>query len=30
MRDLAPNMTDYEETRASFRLEVPEGYNYAR
>jgi len=30
MRDLAPNMTDYLATRASFRLEVPEGYNYAR
>jgi acyl-coenzyme A synthetase/AMP-(fatty) acid ligase len=30
MRDLAPNMTDYLETRASFRLEVPETYNYAR
>ena len=30
MRDLAPNMTDYLQTRASFRLEVPERYNYAR
>jgi len=30
MRDLAPNMTDYLQTRASFRLEVPETYNYAR
>ena len=30
MRDLAPNMTDYLETRASFRLEVPDTYNYAR
>jgi acyl-coenzyme A synthetase/AMP-(fatty) acid ligase len=30
MRDLAPNMTDYLATRASFRLEVPEVYNYAR
>ena len=30
MRDLAPNMTDYLATRASFRLEVPERYNYAR
>jgi hypothetical protein len=30
MRDVAPNMTDYLETRASFRLEVPESYNYAR
>jgi acyl-coenzyme A synthetase/AMP-(fatty) acid ligase len=28
--DLAPNMTDYLATRASFRLEVPEVYNYAR
>src|SRR5687767_891547 len=30
MRDLAPNMIDYLATRASFRLEVPERYNYAR
>ena len=30
MRDLTPNMTDYLATRASFRLEVPERYNYAR
>jgi acyl-coenzyme A synthetase/AMP-(fatty) acid ligase len=30
MRDVAPNMTDYLQTRASFRLEVPEVYNYAR
>jgi len=30
MRDLPPNMTDYPATRASFRLEVPEVYNYAR
>ena len=30
MRDLAPNMTDYLATRAAFRLEVPEVYNYAR
>jgi acyl-coenzyme A synthetase/AMP-(fatty) acid ligase len=30
MRDLAPNMTDYLASRASFRLEVPEVYNYAR
>jgi len=30
MRDLAPNMTDYLATRASFRLEIPEHYNYAR
>jgi acyl-coenzyme A synthetase/AMP-(fatty) acid ligase len=29
MRELPPNMTDYEGTRASFRLEVPERYNYA-
>jgi AMP-binding enzyme len=30
MRELAPNMSDYLATRASFRLEVPEVYNYAR
>jgi hypothetical protein len=30
MRDLPPNMTDYLATRASFRLEIPERYNYAR
>jgi hypothetical protein len=30
MREQPPNMTDYLETRASFRLEVPEVYNYAR
>jgi acyl-coenzyme A synthetase/AMP-(fatty) acid ligase len=30
MRDLPPNMTDYLATRASFRLEVPDRYNYAR
>ena len=30
MRDLPPNMTDYLATRASFRLEVPKTYNYAR
>ena len=30
MRDLPPNMTDYLATRASFRLRVPEVYNYAR
>ncbi|HYY81751.1 MAG TPA: AMP-binding protein, partial [Actinomycetes bacterium] len=30
MRDVAPNMTDYLATRASFRLEVPETWNYAR
>ncbi len=29
-RDLAPNMLDYEETRRTFRLEVPERFNYAR
>ncbi len=30
MRDLPPNMTDYLQTRSTFRLEVPEVYNYAR
>jgi acetyl-CoA synthetase len=30
MHDLAPNMIDYLATRASFRLEVPEVYNYPR
>jgi acyl-coenzyme A synthetase/AMP-(fatty) acid ligase len=30
VRDLPPSMTDYLQTRASFRLEVPEVYNYAR
>ena len=30
MRDVPPNMTDYRATRASFRLEVPATYNYAR
>jgi acyl-coenzyme A synthetase/AMP-(fatty) acid ligase len=30
MRDLPPNMTDYLATRSTFRLEVPEVYNYAR
>jgi acyl-coenzyme A synthetase/AMP-(fatty) acid ligase len=30
MRDPPPNMTDYLETRSTFRLEVPEVYNYAR
>jgi acyl-coenzyme A synthetase/AMP-(fatty) acid ligase len=30
MRDVPPNMTDYLATRASFRLEVPEMFNYAR
>ncbi len=29
-RDLVPNMTDYEATRRTFRLEVPERFNYAR
>ena len=28
MRDLTPNMTDYEGTRRSFKLEVPEYYNF--
>lgn len=28
--DVSPNMTDYEETRRTFRLEVPERFNYAR
>lgn len=28
--DVAPNMTDYEETRRTFSLEVPERFNYAR
>jgi acyl-coenzyme A synthetase/AMP-(fatty) acid ligase len=30
MRELPPNMTDYLQTRSTFRLEVPEVYNYAR
>src|SRR5438874_13408191 len=30
MRDAAPNMTDYLETRHSFRLEGPKTFNYAR
>jgi acyl-coenzyme A synthetase/AMP-(fatty) acid ligase len=30
VRDLPPNMADYLATSASFRLEVPERYNYAR
>jgi hypothetical protein len=30
VRDVLPNMTDYLATRASFRLEVPEVYDYAR
>ncbi len=30
MRDVAPNMTDYPTTRETFRLPVPEVYNYAR
>ncbi len=29
-RDLAPNMTNYEETRRTFRLDVPERFNFAR
>lgn len=28
--DVPPNMTDYEESRRTFRLEVPERFNYAR
>lgn len=28
--DAAPNMTDYEETRRTFRFRVPERFNYAR
>ncbi|MFB3739163.1 MAG: acyl-CoA synthetase [Candidatus Velamenicoccus archaeovorus] len=28
--DAVPNMTDYEGTRRSFRLEVPERFNYGR
>jgi acyl-coenzyme A synthetase/AMP-(fatty) acid ligase len=27
---VAPNMTDYEQTRRAFRLEVPRRFNYAR
>ena len=30
VRDLPPNMTDYAEARRTFRLEVPETFNYAR
>jgi acyl-coenzyme A synthetase/AMP-(fatty) acid ligase len=30
MPGVPPNMTDYEETRRTFRLEVPERFNYAR
>lgn len=30
MRELDANMTDYEATRRSFRLEVPRAFNYAR
>jgi acyl-coenzyme A synthetase/AMP-(fatty) acid ligase len=30
MPDVPPNMTDYEETRRTFRLEVPERFNYGR
>jgi acyl-coenzyme A synthetase/AMP-(fatty) acid ligase len=30
MADVTPNMTDYEETRRTFRLEVPERFNFAR
>ena len=29
-QDLAPNMLDYEETRRTFRLDVPQRFNYAR
>ncbi len=29
-QDLAPNMIDYERTRRTFHLEVPERFNYAR
>jgi acyl-coenzyme A synthetase/AMP-(fatty) acid ligase len=28
--EVSPNMTDYEETRRTFRLTVPERFNYAR
>ena len=28
MRDVAPNMLDYEETRRSFQLEVPDQFNF--
>ncbi|HEX7464273.1 MAG TPA: AMP-binding protein, partial [Actinomycetota bacterium] len=30
MSEVPPNMTDYEEARRSFRLEVPSSFNYAR
>jgi len=30
MSEAPPNMTDYEEARRSFRLEVPSSFNYAR
>ena len=30
MVDVTPNMTDYEATRRSFRLRVPERFNFAR
>jgi acyl-coenzyme A synthetase/AMP-(fatty) acid ligase len=30
MRDVEPNMTDYEEVRRSFELKVPDDFNYAR
>ena len=30
MADIAPNMTDYEATYRTFRLEVPPVFNFAR
>ena len=30
MNDVSPNMTDYEATHRSFKLEVPEYFNYTR
>ena len=30
MNDMSPNMTDYEATHRSFKLEVPEYFNYTR
>jgi acyl-coenzyme A synthetase/AMP-(fatty) acid ligase len=30
MSSVPPNMTDYEQTRRTFRLEVPERFNYGR
>ena len=30
MNDMSPNMTDYEATHGSFKLEVPEYFNYTR